>query len=62
MIERQRRRYFQELRDLTAISAAAVAEGNQTAQLLAEGAVLHVEADLKWLELCEAELLGGIPQ
>jgi DNA-binding PadR family transcriptional regulator len=61
MIERQRRRYLQELRDLTAISAAAAEEGNQTALLLAEGALLHVEADLKWLEVCEAELIGGTP-
>jgi DNA-binding PadR family transcriptional regulator len=61
LIERQRRRYFQELRDLTAIAATAAAEGNRTAALLAEGAMLHVQADLQWLELCQAELTGGTP-
>jgi DNA-binding PadR family transcriptional regulator len=61
MIERQRRRYLQEMRDLSAISTAAAADGNRTALLLAEGALLHVDADLKWLELCEAELTGGTP-
>jgi DNA-binding PadR family transcriptional regulator len=59
LIDRQRRRYLQELRDLHEIAARADASGNTTAALLAEGAMLHLQADLKWLDLCEAELARG---
>jgi DNA-binding PadR family transcriptional regulator len=53
LIERQRREYLQALHDL----AGAVSNGNPVATLLAEGAALHVEADLRWLELCEQRLI-----
>lgn len=53
LIERQRREYLQALRDL----AAAPSNGNPVAALLAEGAALHVEADLRWLDLCEQRLI-----
>ena len=53
LIERQRREYLQALRDLTAVAQ----DGNGVAALLAEGAALHLEADLKWLDLCERQLL-----
>jgi DNA-binding PadR family transcriptional regulator len=59
LIERQRHRYLQELRELNQVAARADATGNRTAALLAEGAMLHLQADLKWLELCEAELTRG---
>jgi DNA-binding PadR family transcriptional regulator len=52
LIERQRREYLQALRDL-----AAVAPNGNVASLLAEGAALHLEADLRWLDLCEQRLL-----
>ena len=47
------------------VSEAALAErelvlaaqaGDSTAALLVEGAALHLEADLKWLDLCEQRL------
>jgi len=39
-------------------SLSRVAEGGDTvSSLLAEGAALHLEADLRWLELCERRLL-----
>ena len=59
LIDRQRRRYLQELRDLNQIAARADASENRTAALLAEGAMLHLQADLKWLDLCDAELTRG---
>jgi DNA-binding PadR family transcriptional regulator len=53
LIDRQRREYLQTLRDL----AAADVNGNAVRALLVEGAALHLEADLKWLELCEQRLI-----
>ena len=52
VIERQRRATLQALRDLTSVGG----NGNDAAALLADGAALHLEADLKWLELCEQRL------
>ena len=53
LIERQRREYLQALRDL----AGAATNGNEAGSLLAEGAALHLEADLKWLDLCQERLI-----
>ena len=36
---------------------AAQADGDVTAALLVEGAALHLEADLKWLEICQQRLI-----
>jgi DNA-binding PadR family transcriptional regulator len=52
VIERQRRATLQALRDLTSVAG----NGTEAAALLADGAALHLEADLKWLELCEQRL------
>jgi len=54
LIERQRDEYLQSLRDLDARMATR-AHG-PTAELLVEGAVLHLKADLEWLDLIEARL------
>jgi DNA-binding PadR family transcriptional regulator len=54
LIEQQRREYLLALRalgDLTGASADPVAS------LLAEGTALHLEADLRWLDLCESQLI-----
>ena len=53
LIERQRREYLQTLRDLASVAT----NGNVVASLLAEGAALHLEADLRWLDLCEERLI-----
>ena len=54
LIAGQRREYLQSLRDLDATLAA---NGNRpAAELLVEGAVLHLKADLKWLDLIEQRL------
>jgi hypothetical protein len=55
LIERQRGEYLQSLRDLDRLLAGA--NGDPTESLLIEGAALHLEADLKWLSLCEERLL-----
>src|SRR5215218_513696 len=52
LIARQRAAYLQALRELDDINA----NGDETAALLVEGAALHLEADLKWLDLCEQRM------
>jgi DNA-binding PadR family transcriptional regulator len=54
LIERQRGEYLQALRDLDRLAAAG--NGDTAESLLIEGAALHLEADLKWLSLCEERL------
>jgi DNA-binding PadR family transcriptional regulator len=51
LIERQRREYLQSLRDLDAVLTAN--GKGVAAELLVEGAVLHLKADLEWLDLIE---------
>jgi hypothetical protein len=54
LIERQRLEYLQSLRDLDAASSAH--GKGPAAQLLVEGAILHLKADLEWLDLIESRL------
>ena len=56
LIEKQRLVYLQALHDLGEISGRRHAQGDLIPALLVEGATLHLEADLKWLERCEDEL------
>ncbi len=58
IIEKQRETYLQELRDLNDVARRAE-NNNPVSQLLAEGAGLHVQADLKWLDLCEDRIRRG---
>jgi DNA-binding PadR family transcriptional regulator len=55
LINRQRRHYLSLMRGLSGLAA----EPGQTAipRLLIEGAVLHLQADLDWLERCQQELV-----
>jgi DNA-binding PadR family transcriptional regulator len=54
LIDAQRQEYLQSLRDLNDLLAA---NGRRpAAELLLEGAVLHLKADLEWLELIERGL------
>jgi DNA-binding PadR family transcriptional regulator len=59
LIDRQRREYLQTLRDLDELAPDGAEES--VAALLVEGAALHLEADLRWLEACEQRLFpeGG---
>jgi DNA-binding PadR family transcriptional regulator len=54
VIERQRREYLQSLRDLDALLAAN--GKGPAAELLVEGAVLQLKADLEWLDLIEERM------
>jgi DNA-binding PadR family transcriptional regulator len=55
LINKQRRHYLNAMRDLSKL-AAAEDRDNRVAQLLIEGAMLHLQADLDWLERCQEEL------
>jgi DNA-binding PadR family transcriptional regulator len=62
LINLQRRHYLGIMRNLTGLQAAAdraAAAGREDvpARLLIEGAILHLQADLDWLERCQEELL-----
>jgi DNA-binding PadR family transcriptional regulator len=54
LIARQRAVYLRALGDLERVLAGGE---NGTTALVVEGAALHLEADLKWLDRCE-EVLG----
>jgi DNA-binding PadR family transcriptional regulator len=56
LINRQRRHYLSLMRGLSGLAEQA-APGNRTSRLLIEGAMLHLQADLDWLERCQQELL-----
>ncbi|WP_030206556.1 PadR family transcriptional regulator [Streptomyces sp. NRRL S-87] len=55
LINKQRRQYLNTMRDLSKL-AAAEDRDNKISQLLIEGAMLHLQADLDWLERCQEEL------
>jgi DNA-binding PadR family transcriptional regulator len=63
LINRQRRHYLGLMRSLSALAEEAeednggAAERNKVGGLLIEGAMLHLQADLDWLERCQEELL-----
>ncbi|GAA0903861.1 PadR family transcriptional regulator [Streptomyces thermoalcalitolerans] len=55
LINKQRRQYLNTMRQLSKL-AAAEDRDNRIAHLLIEGAMLHLQADLDWLERCQEEL------
>ncbi len=59
LIARQRKDYLQSLRDLNSMLLKQQRNGSDqtSAALLIEGAILHLEADLKWLDVCEQRLI-----
>ncbi|MFE3323619.1 PadR family transcriptional regulator [Streptomyces sp. NPDC059176] len=57
LINKQRREYLNTMRNLSKLSATENRD-NRIAQLLIEGAMLHLQADLDWLERCQEELEG----
>ena len=56
LIERQRRGYLEALRDLNGLVARLDAAGDDIGSLIAEGAILHLKADLEWLELLQQRI------
>jgi len=55
LINRQRRHYLSLMRELNEL-AERTDPANRVALLLIEGAMLHLQADLDWLERCQEEL------
>ena len=58
LISCQRQHYLQVLRDLDL--AAERTDEDGTGRLLVEGAVLHLQADLKWLDICEEHFVKEV--
>jgi len=56
LMNAQRRHYLSLMRKLTDLQADAD-RADAPARLLIEGAVLHLQADLDWLERCQEELV-----
>jgi DNA-binding PadR family transcriptional regulator len=56
LMNAQRRHYLGLMRKLTDLQAGAD-RADTAARLLIEGAVLHLQADLDWLERCQEELV-----
>jgi hypothetical protein len=56
LITEQRHHLFAQLAELTDLRADS--DGDRAAALVAEGAALHVEADLRWLDMCEQLIKG----
>jgi DNA-binding PadR family transcriptional regulator len=55
----QRQAFLQELRDLNELALRRNGAHDGVTSLLIEGASLHLQADLKWLDLCEEKLRNG---
>lgn len=51
LLDRQRDEYLRTLREVQELALAA--EGDLASELLLEGASLHLQADLAWLDTCE---------
>jgi DNA-binding PadR family transcriptional regulator len=56
LINRQRRHYLKLMRSLSSL-ATSTDRTDRIPRLLIEGAMLHVQADLDWLERCQEELV-----
>ena len=56
LINRQRRHYIRQLRDLTELQDS-LGTLDAPARLLIEGQYLHLQADLDWLSRCQEELV-----
>ena len=59
LLSRQKRAYLQRLRDLNQLEARARKDGRTDLANLVRGALLHTEADIKWIdELSETGISG----
>ena len=59
LLGRQKRAYLQRLRDLNRLEERARREGRLDLARLVRGALLHAEADLKWMDELSSEHAGG---
>jgi len=58
MLARQKRAYLQRLRDLNRLEDGARRDGRIDLARLVRGALLHTEADLKWMDELSSERFG----
>jgi DNA-binding PadR family transcriptional regulator len=58
MLARQKRAYLQRLRDLNRLEERARRDGRIDLARLVRGALLHTEADLKWIDELSSEHFG----
>ncbi|MCE5202778.1 MAG: PadR family transcriptional regulator [Actinomycetia bacterium] len=56
LIKTQRTTLYRDLHELTARRAELVRSGDLAHELLLDKAIMHTEADLRWLEMAEARL------
>jgi PadR family transcriptional regulator, regulatory protein AphA len=59
LLWKQREVALQQLRELEQVLQEAEVNGETVTAALVEGAILHAEADLTWLDRCEERLLQG---
>ena len=59
MLARQKRAYLQRLRDLNRLEERARHDGRIDLARLVRGALLHTEADLKWMDELSSERFGA---
>jgi DNA-binding PadR family transcriptional regulator len=59
MLARQKRAYLQRLRDLNRLEEKARRDGRIDLARLVRGALLHTEADLKWMDELSSERFGA---
>jgi DNA-binding PadR family transcriptional regulator len=57
IISSQRLQYLQSLHDLNTLALQSDVLGDSGKLLLVQGAILHLKADLEWLDLCEEAFL-----
>jgi DNA-binding PadR family transcriptional regulator len=57
LIDDQRHQYLQSLHDLNNLALQADISSDPGKFLLIRGAVLHLKADLEWLDMCEEEFV-----
>ncbi len=51
MVQNQKEMMLKEILHLTQLRKQMTISGNQTMKMLIEGALLHLEADIKWLDM-----------
>ncbi len=59
IIDRRRANYMNELRSIDEAITRSARSDHGPALLLAEGAALRLQADIRWLDLCEERLTEG---
>ena len=59
LLSRQKRAYLQRLRDLNRLEERARRDGRIDLARLVRGALLHTEADLKWIDELSSERFGA---